>query len=79
MSALWFASTTLYGFASGLLGSLGTVLGWPIFMSIVVVVASAIGWMAGEWRGSGTRPLRLQVAGLAMLVEAVFLFSKAVA
>ena len=79
MATLWFASTTLYGLASGLLGSLGTVLGWPIFMSIVVVVASAIGWMTGEWRGSGTRPLRLQVAGLAMLVAAVFLFSKAVA
>ena len=79
MAALWFGSTTLYGIASALLGSLGTVLGWPIFMSIVVVVASAIGWMAGEWRGSGTRPLRLQLAGLAMLVAAVFLFSKAVA
>ena len=79
MAALWFASTALYGIASGSLGALGTVLGWPIFMSIVVVVASAIGWMAGEWRGSGTRPLRLQLAGLAMLVAAVFLFSKAVA
>lgn len=79
MAALWFASTTLYGIASGLLGSLGAILGWPTFMSIVVVVASAIGWITGEWRGSGTRPLRLQLAGLSMLVAAVFLFSKAVA
>lgn len=76
MAGLWFASTTLYGVASSMLGSLGTVLGWPAFMSIVVVVASVIGWMAGEWRGSGTRPLRLQVAGMAMLVMAVFLFAK---
>ncbi len=79
MAALWFASTTLYGIASGSLGSLGTVLGWPIFMSIVVVIASVIGWLAGEWRNSGKRPLRLQLAGLVMLVAAVFLFSKAVA
>ena len=79
MATLWFASTALYGIASGLLGSLGTVLGWPSFMSIVVVGASAIGWMTGEWRGSGTRPLRLQLAGLSLLVTAVFLFSKAVA
>ncbi len=79
MASLWFASTMLYGIASGSLGALGTVLGWPIFMSIVVVVASAIGWMAGEWRGSGTLPFRLQLAGLAMLVAAVFLFSRAVA
>jgi L-rhamnose-H+ transport protein len=78
MAILWFASTALYGVASGLLGSLGVVLGWPIFMSIVVVVASAIGWMAGEWKGSGTLPFRLQLAGLTLLVAAVFLFSKAV-
>jgi L-rhamnose-H+ transport protein len=79
MATLWFGSTILYGIASIRLGSLGAVLGWPIFMSIVVVVASLIGWIAGEWRGSGTRPLRLQLAGLALLVAAVFLFSKAVA
>jgi L-rhamnose-H+ transport protein len=79
MAILWFGSTTLYGIASGRLGSLGAVFGWPIFMSIVVVVASVVGWIAGEWQDSGTRPLRLQVAGLALLVTAVFLFSKAVA
>jgi L-rhamnose-H+ transport protein len=78
MAILWFASTVLYGVASGLLGSLGVVLGWPIFMSIVVVVASAIGWMAGEWSGSGKRPFRLQMAGLTLLIAAVFLFSRAV-
>jgi L-rhamnose-H+ transport protein len=78
MAGLWFAGTTLYGVASSMLGSLGIVLGWPTFMSIVVVVASVIGWMAGEWKNSGVRPLRMQLAGLAMLVAAVFLFSKVV-
>jgi L-rhamnose-H+ transport protein len=78
MAGLWFGGTILYGIASSMLGSMGTVLGWPTFMSIVVVVASLIGWMAGEWKGSGARPLRVQLAGLAMLVAAVFLFSKVV-
>lgn len=77
MAALWFVSTMLYGIASSMLGDLGTVLGWPVFMSVVVLVASLLGWMAGEWNNSGTRPLRVQIAGMAMLVVAVFLFTKA--
>ncbi|GGH08732.1 L-rhamnose/proton symporter RhaT [Silvibacterium dinghuense] len=77
MASLWFAGTTLYGVASGMLGSLGAVLGWPVFMSIMVLVASLLGWMAGEWRGSGSRPVRVQFAGLILLTAAVFLFSRA--
>ncbi len=77
MAVLWFASTMLYGIASSMLGDLGAVLGWPVFMSIVVLVASLLGWISGEWKSSGTRPLRVQIAGMAMLVVAVFLFAKA--
>lgn len=78
MAGLWFGGTILYGVASGMLGSLGPVLGWPAFMSTVVLVASLLGWLTGEWRNSGARPIGLQFAGLIMLMTAVFLFSKAV-
>jgi len=77
MAGLWFAGTTLYGVASRMLGNLGPVLGWPAFMSTVVLVASLLGWMTGEWRNCGPRPVRIQFAGLAMLMGAVFLFSRA--
>jgi len=77
MAGLWFGGTTLYGVASDLLGSLGPVLGWPVFMSMIVLVASLLGWMTGEWRNSGPRPIRVQFAGLVMLMVAVFLFSRA--
>ncbi|SDE91338.1 L-rhamnose/proton symporter RhaT [Terriglobus roseus] len=78
MAVLWFGSTILYGVASTMLGGLGAVLGWPAFMSIVVIMASFLGWFAGEWAGSGSRPLRTQIAGIIMLIVAVLLFSKAV-
>ena len=77
MSVLWFGGTTLYGVASVYLGVLGPVLGWPVFMSIIVITASFFGWAAGEWHGTGSRPLRLQLAGIVMLICAVFLFSRA--
>jgi L-rhamnose-H+ transport protein len=78
MAILWFSSTILYGVASMLLGSLGTVFGWPVFMSIVVMVASFLGWITGEWKGSGLKPKLTQATGLLMLIVAVVLFSKAV-
>ena len=33
------------------MGSLGTVVGWPLFMSLIVITASIWGVLTGEWRG----------------------------
>jgi L-rhamnose-H+ transport protein len=77
MAALWFGSTLLYGVANFNLGSLGPVLGWPVFMSLIVIIATLFGAITGEWRTSTAKPLRFQLAGIAMLILAVFLFSRA--
>src|SRR6266705_3362529 len=67
MAFLWFASTIMYGVASRKLGELGAVLGWPLFMSLIVITASVLGIATGEWKNTGTSPLRIQMAGAAML------------
>jgi L-rhamnose-H+ transport protein len=77
MAFFWFASTALYGIATGKLGSWGTILGWPLFMSLIVITASVLGIVTGEWKGSGRRPVRIQVAGVAVLVVAVFVLASA--
>lgn len=77
MAFFWFASTALYGIATGKLGSWGTILGWPLFMSLIVITASVLGIITGEWKGSGTRPVRVQVTGVAVLVVAVFVLASA--
>jgi L-rhamnose-H+ transport protein len=77
MAALWFGSTLLFGVANFYLGSLGPVLGWPVFMSLIVISASLLGWATGEWRTASARPFRLQLTGIALLVVAVFSFSRA--
>ena len=77
MALFWFGSTSLYGIASGKLGSWGTILGWPLFMSLIVITASMLGILTGEWKSSGRKPLRIQLAGVAMLVMAVFVLSAA--
>jgi L-rhamnose-H+ transport protein len=77
MAFLWFTSTLIYGVASGRLGELGPILGWPFFMSLIVIVASILGIVTGEWKGAGKAPLRIQLTGVAILVVAVIVLSTA--
>jgi len=75
MAFLWFGSTILYGAAATNLGQLGTVLGWPLFMSVIVITAAAWGMITGEWRGSGNKPRILMASGVTVLVVAIFVLS----
>lgn len=77
MALLWFVSTLLYGVASGKLGELGAVLGWPLFMSLIVITASVLGVVTGEWKNAGRTPLRIQITGAGILVLAVVVLSRA--
>jgi len=77
MAILWFFSTALYGVATTQLGELGVVVGWPVFMSLIVVTAGVLGILTGEWKHSGTRPMALQMVGMILLVMAVVTLSRA--
>ena len=77
MAFFWFGSTVLYGVATVRLGELGTVLAWPLFMSLIVITASVWGVATGEWKGAGKQPLVVMMAGVAMLVMAVFVLAAA--
>jgi L-rhamnose-H+ transport protein len=77
MAAFWFGSMSLYGMASARLGSWGTILGWPLFMSLIVITASVLGMISGEWKGAGNSALRMQISGVGLLILAVFALSAA--
>jgi L-rhamnose-H+ transport protein len=77
MAFFWFGSTVMYGVATVQLGELGTVLGWPLFMSLIVITASVWGVVTGEWKNTGERPLRVMMGGVAVLVLAVCVLSVA--
>jgi L-rhamnose-H+ transport protein len=75
MAVLWFGSSILYGLATVNMGSLGTVLGWPLFMSLIVISASVVGLITGEWKCSGRKPIMLQCGGVGLLIIAVFVLT----
>jgi L-rhamnose-H+ transport protein len=76
MAVCWFGSTLLYGLSTVKLGAWGPILGWPLFMSLIVITASMLGMLTGEWKNSGRSPLRIQWAGVALLVLAVFILAE---
>jgi L-rhamnose-H+ transport protein len=76
MAILWFGSTVLYGLSAVQMGAWGPILGWPLFMSLIVIAASLLGMFTGEWKGSGSVPLRIQWAGVTLLVLAVFILAE---
>jgi len=75
MAIFWFVSTLMYGVASSKLGALGPVYGWPFFMSLIVIVSSVIGILAGEWKDAMKSALGLQLAGVVVLITAVIVLS----
>jgi L-rhamnose-H+ transport protein len=75
MAVFWFGSTLLYGLSTLKLGAWGPILGWPLFMSLIVITASLLGMFTGEWKQSGRVPLRIQWTGVALLVFAVFVLA----
>ena len=77
MALFWFGSTLLYGVASTKLGALGPVVGWPLFMSLIVIIASMLGIATGEWKNTGKKPLRIQLTGVLILIVAVVVLSRA--
>ena len=72
MAFFWFGSTVMYGVAATKLGALGPVLGWPLFMSLILITATAWGISTGEWKHAGKQPLRIMGSGVAVLVVAIF-------
>jgi L-rhamnose-H+ transport protein len=77
MAVTWLASLFLYGVSAAHFGELGPVLGWPLFEAIIVTTASVLGIVTGEWKNSGRQPLRLQLSGVAVLIAAIVVFSRA--
>ena len=75
MAVFWFGSTLLYGLATAKLGAWGPIVGWPLFMSLIVVTASMLGIFTGEWKNTGTGPIRIQWTGVLLLVFAVFILA----
>jgi L-rhamnose-H+ transport protein len=75
MGVLWMLGMFVYGVGASRLGPLGPVLGWPLFMTLMVLTGNFWGSVTGEWKGAGRRAYWLLQLGNAAMVMAFVVIS----
>ena len=68
---LWFGGIVVYGMGAASLGSLGGIIGWPVFMTVDIIAGLFWGAVAGEWKGSSRQTYAYAWAGVAVLLVAI--------
>ena len=71
MGLLCFGSFIVYGAGANALGTLGPIVGWPLFMSMSLITSNTLGWLSGEWKGAPRKAVGYAVAGIAVLIVAI--------
>lgn len=71
MSVMWMGSFYCYGFGSSMLGKLGLIIGWPLFVSLSIVIGNLWGIYRGEWKGADKTARKQLNAGLLVLVLSI--------
>jgi L-rhamnose-H+ transport protein len=64
MGLMFIGGTALYGTGAGHLGSMGPVLGWPIYMSMSIIGGVFWGYVAREWKNVPRSALGYLVCGI---------------
>jgi len=68
MGVLWFGSTLIYGASTAELAGLGPILGWPLFMSSIIITSNVWGFVTGEWKAAGRKALTTMLGGISFLI-----------
>jgi L-rhamnose-H+ transport protein len=77
MGLLWGGSIFVYGAAVPRLGALGPAIGWPLSLAIGLLVANAVGLSLGEWKHAPASSRGWLYSGIAVLLIAVVVLSRA--
>lgn len=71
MSVFSYGSLLIYSKAAQLIGDLGPVIGWPIFMTLIILVSNFWSWRYREWQNCGKQAENMMKIGIVFLSIAV--------
>jgi L-rhamnose-H+ transport protein len=74
MALMWIGSFYLYGLGAARLGRWGGIVGWPLFISVAIVVGNLWGLIRSEWSSAPVAARRRLTLGMSVLLLAVVLF-----
>ncbi|OGO94540.1 MAG: hypothetical protein A3F10_03890 [Coxiella sp. RIFCSPHIGHO2_12_FULL_42_15] len=75
MGLFWFGSLIFYSKAAQLIGDLGPVVGWPLFMVLIILTSNFWGWRYKEWEGSSAKVRNTLFLGIAFLILAILVLA----
>ena len=73
MAVVWAISIFLYALGATSLGSIGTSVGWPVFIGLIVITSNVWGVLLGEWRERPRARFNQMIAGSIVLIAAAFM------
>lgn len=75
MGMAWYLSLLLYSQGALLIGSLGPLIGWPLFMVLIILSSNFWGWRYHEWEGATSAVKRQALSAIGLLLLAVMIFA----
>ena len=75
MALCWYGSLMLYSYVSILIGNLGPVIAWPLFMVMIILTSNFIGYQQGEWVSAPRQAKRQLCLGIAVLILAFIILA----
>ncbi len=77
MGFVHFLAQIPYGIGAYYLGTLGTTVGWGANIGMALIVASALGFMTGEWKDAAKSSVRTLLSGIGVLIVAILILAYA--
>ncbi|MCK4871006.1 MAG: hypothetical protein KAS93_07850 [Gammaproteobacteria bacterium] len=71
MGLFWYGSLIAYSKATHIIGVLGPLVGWPLFMVLIILTSNFWGWRHHEWAGCSKRVKYTLWVGLLFLIASV--------
>ncbi len=75
MGLMFVTGLSLYGIGSLRLGTMGPVLGFPVYTSAMVLSANTAGFLTGEWHGSPTSAYVYELLGILLLIGSIVIIA----
>ena len=76
MGVVWFGGVILYGMGASALGPLGGIVGFPVFLSTVIIAGVTWGIVSGEWKGSSRASMGYCLVGVGILFLAIIVIAR---
>ena len=75
MGFLWYSGLVVYGMGTDALGTLGKIVGWPVFMSVDIIAGILWGFLGGEWKDASRTARGYCLTGIVILFLAIGVIS----